>query len=147
MFSTTLTLTSNNIAFELINKEFNHFFIHQFTPNYYTDFYLSDIKNKYLQLEDTYIRRLHFDISADLNLVQKLLKINVPYLNIYQFNKIIPNSLIIENLNENVRDTILKQNGLQHKYFINNEFLSIYSFDKQFIDAIEENPNLKPFIL
>lgn len=61
----------------------------------------------------------------------------------YQFEKPISDSLIIEYLPEKARYSILKQNGLKHFFFIDFEFITISSFDADFIKKIETNPIFK----
>lgn len=147
MFSITLSLDSNEAVFKLINKNFNHFLIHQFQPTYASDWIQSSIKNEFVSLENISVRNMSFDIFCDLKKVEEISLLNTKYLNIYQFEKPISDSLQIENLKPEIVDRVLKQNGLQHKYFVNNEFLTMYSFDKKFIEDIENDAYWKSFIL
>lgn len=54
---------------------------------------------------------------------------------------------MIENLSAKSIDKILLQNGLECKYFINNEYLTVYSFDKEFITSIEKHPVWKNLVI
>jgi hypothetical protein len=147
MFSTTLSLNTNEAVFKLINKNFNHFLIHQFNPTYTSEFTKASIKSKGINLTDITVRKMSFDVLCDLKTIKEISLLNTKYLNIYQFNKPISDSLLIENLKPEIVDRVLKQNGLQHKYFLNHEFLSIYSFDEEYIHNIEQHPDWKSSIL
>ena len=140
MFSTTLSLNTNDEVIKLIDKDYNHFLIHQFNPTYSSDWKQADVKMKGVSLKDITVRKMCFDILCDIKKVEEITLLNIPYLNIYQFNKPISDSLLIENLKPEIKDRVLQQNGLQHKYFINNEYITIYSFDESFIKNIENDP-------
>ena len=147
MFSITLSLDNNEAVFKLINKNYNHFLIHQFQPTYSSEWLDATLKTKYVSFDNLSVRNMSFDIFCDLKKIEEISLLNTTYINIYQFDKTISDSLHIENLKPEIVYNVLKQNGLQHKYFVNNEFLSIYSFDKKFIENIENDPYWKSFIL
>jgi hypothetical protein len=147
MFSTTLSLNTNDEVIKLIDKDYNHFLIHQFNPTYSSDWKHADVKMNGVSLKDITVRKMSFDILCDIKKVEEITLLNIPYLNIYQFSKPISDSLLIENLKPVIKDRILLQNGLQRKYFINNEYITIYSFDESFINNIENNPYWKDSIL
>lgn len=147
MYSTTLSLDNNEAVYQLINKNFNHFLIHQFQPNYSSEWVKSTIRNKIISLENITTRKMSFDILCDLKKVKEISLLNTKYLNIYQFKKPVPDSLLIDNLKAEMIDNVLQQNGLQHKYFINNEYLTVYSFNKEFIQIIEDDPVWRNFII
>ena len=147
MFSTTLALDNNEAVFKLINKNFNYFLVHQFQPTYASDWIQSTIKNEFVSLENITVRNMGFDILCDLKKIKEISLLNTKYLNIYQFKKPVPDSLQIDNLKTEIVDYVLQQNGLQHKYFINNEYLTVYSFNKEFIQIIEDDPVWRNFII
>lgn len=147
MYSTTLSLDNNEAVYQLINKNFNHFLIHQFQPTYSSEWVKSTITNKIISLENITTRKMSFDILCDLKKVKEISLLNTKYLNIYQFKKPVPDSLLIDNLKAEMIDNVLQQNGLQHKYFINNEYLTVYSFNKEFIQIIENDPVWRNFII
>ena len=147
MYSTTLSLDNNEAVYQLINKNFNHFLIHQFQPTYSSEWVKSTITNKIISLENITTRKMSFDILCDLKKVKEISLLNTKYLNIYQFKKPVPDSLLIDNLKAEMIDNVLQQNGLQHKYFINNEYLTVYSFNKEFIQIIEDDPVWRNFII
>lgn len=147
MFSITLSITESKTIIDIINKEHNHFLVHQFNPTYSYDWMKTTVKNEIISLDNISIRKMSFDILCDLKTIEKITQSHTHYLNIYQFNKTVSNSLVIENLNTNTIDKILLQNGLEYKYFINNEYLTVYSFDKEFITKIEKHPVLKNLII
>ena len=140
----TFDINSNQEIWSLIDKDYNHIFIHKFMPNETIEWWKTDIKMKnnetYEKLE---VRNMEFDILTDLNGLKKILDLNTNQLRIYQFDKPVPNTLSIEYLPQNNRERILQQNGLKIFYFCDFEFLTISSFDEKFIKDIEDNELFK----
>ena len=83
---------------------------------------------------------MEFDLQLDLFKLRRLLEVDNRQLRIYQFERPIPNTVVLEHLPESSRDKILLQNGLRHFFFVNFEFLTVRSFDTNFIAAIRNNP-------
>lgn len=136
MFHVTLILDSDDILLKVIDKNFNDFFVHQFNPNPTIEWFSGDLKIKSESLKNIEFRNMTFDVRTDLDGVKKLLNFNSNGFNLYQFNKPITGSLLLETLKEASRNNILKQNGLQHIYSMSYEFLTISSFDEVFIETI-----------
>lgn len=134
-------INSNEEIWELIDKNFNHIFIHKFMPNKAIEWWSTNLKMKNNEtFENLSVRNMEFDISTDLAGLQKILTLNTYQLRIYQFDKPIPHTLSLEHLPENNRKKILQQNGLKQSYFCDFEFLTISSVDDKFIEGIENNP-------
>lgn len=134
-------INSNEEIWELIDKNFNHIFIHKFMPNQAIEWWSTDLKMKNNEtFENLSVRNMEFDISTDLGGLEKILTLNTYQLRIYQFDKPIPHTLSLEHLPENNRGKILQQNGLKQTYFCDFEFLTISSVNDKFIEGIENNP-------
>ncbi len=141
MFEISIEIESNDEIWQIIDKEISAIFIHKFYPNNTIEWWKTDLKIKNGKLfKNLSVRQMVCDIHTDLNGLKQLLKLNSNQLRIYQFEKTLPESLIIENLQEKSRFEILKQNGLRNFFFLDFEFLTISSFDVDFINAIRTNP-------
>ncbi|RZL36467.1 MAG: hypothetical protein EOO96_06930 [Pedobacter sp.] len=144
MTKITFEINSNEELWSLIDKNLNHILIHKFTPNLAIEWWATDIKMKNGELfKDLKVRNMEFDITTDLNGLNKLIELNTHQLRIYQFDKPIPDTLSLEHLPENNRDKILAQNGLKHIFFCNFEFLTVASLNEDFIKNIENNALFK----
>ena len=137
-------INSSEEIWTLIDKNFNHIFIHRFTPHEAIEWWKTNITMKdnevYQNLE---VRNMQFDISTDLNGLQRIINLHTNHLRIYQFDRPIPNTLSFEHLPSYNRDKILKQNGLKHTYFCDFEFITVSSSDENFINTIKENQVFK----
>jgi hypothetical protein len=135
-------INSNEELWSLIDKNLEYIFIHKFKPNQRIAWWKTSLKMNNLELfEDLQVRNMEFDIQTDLNGLKRIIDLNSTQLRIYQFEKPIPDTLVLEYLPENNRDKILRQNGLKHFFFCDFEFLTIGSVDDQFLIDIENNPN------
>ncbi len=135
---------SNEEIWTLIDKNFNHIFIHKFMPNEAIEWWKTDIRMKN---GETYgnlkVRNMQFDILTDLNGLKRILDMNTYHLSIYQFDKPVPDTLSLEYLPESNREKILQQNGLKHCYNCDFEFMTIASSSEKFIKDIEDNELFK----
>ncbi|MHC8949735.1 hypothetical protein [Sphingobacterium hungaricum] len=133
-------INSDEEIWSLIDKDFDHLYIHKFTPNQAIEWWKTDIRMKNADLyKDLQVRNMEFDVSTNLVGLKKLMELNTYNLTVYQFDRPIPHTLSIEFLPEEQRDKILQQNGLKHFYFLNYEFITIGSYSEKFIDAINAN--------
>jgi len=138
MHQLTFKVNSNEEIWELFDKKLNAIFIHKFMPNEAIEWWETNLKTRSeTELKGLSVRQMEMDIQTDLNGLKKILELNTRFLRVYQFEKPIPGSLTIERLPEKNREHILKQNGLKHFFFINFEFLTVESFDSEFIRAIK----------
>ena len=111
--------------------------MHQFNPHEAVTWWQTDLKMSHdLTLNGAWVRNMHFDLKTDFLGLKELIKLNSRQLRIYQFEKEIPETLVIEHLPENAKTSILQNNGLKHIYWINFEFLTISSFDPDFISSV-----------
>jgi len=144
----TFEIESNDEIWELIDKEINSIFIHKFNPNQVIEWWRTDLKAKDGQtLENLSVRQMELDVQTDLSGLKQIIEMNTHHLSIYQFDKKISDTLEIERLPENNREQILKQNGLRHVFWINFEFLTVRSFDTEFIKSIKNNPQFEKRIV
>ena len=137
----TFEIESNQEIWELIDKRINHVFIHKFNPHEVIEWWKTDLKiNDGIELKGIAVRDMNFDVQTDLNGLKQILNLDTRQLRVYQFEKPVPDTLTLEHLPENSKHQILKQNGMQHFFWIDFEFISISSFDFEYLKSIEENP-------
>ena len=136
----TFEINSDEEIWEFFDKEINSIFIHKFMPNETIEWWNTDLKTKNgTEFKKLSVRQMEMDIQTDLNGLKKILELGTRQLRIYQFEKPIPGTLEIERLPENNRNQILKQNGLKHFFWVNYEFLTVASFEVEFIKKIKLN--------
>lgn len=136
----TFEINSNEEIWELFDKDLDSIFIHKFVPNEVIEWWKTDLKTQSgTEFKNLSVRQMEMDIQTDLNGLKKILELNTRHLRIYQFEKPISDTLEIERLPEKNRNMILKQNGLKHFFFVNFEFITIGSFESEFISGIELN--------
>jgi len=133
-------INSNEEIWSLIDKNLDNIFIHRFIPKESLGWWKTDLKmpNNVL-FENIEVRGMEFDIRTDLNGLKDIIEMNTNQLRIYQFEKPLPDTLVLEYLPEINREKILLQNGLKHFFFCDFEFLTIESVDLKFINQIEKN--------
>ncbi|WP_425077838.1 hypothetical protein [Psychroserpens sp. S379A] len=140
----TFHINSNEEIWELFDKELNTIFIHKFVPNEIIEWWKTDLKTQSgTEFKNMSVRQMEMDIQTDLNGLKKILELNTKQLRIYQFNKPISDTLEIDRLPKNNRKQILMQNGLKHYFFVNFEFITIGSFESEFISGIGSNPKFE----
>ena len=125
---------------EIFDPKFPFILIENFEPNSSSKWWQTDLKFLGTKFKNLSIRHMIFDIQTDLEGLQKIFQLNTPpYLSIYQFDKPIPNTLVPRFLPDNHKELILKQNGLKHHDVFNFEFLTITSFEEEFLTEIQMN--------
>ena len=140
----TFEIESNEEIWELFDKDLNSIFIHKFVPNEVIEWWKTDIKTQNgTEFKNISVRQMEMDVQTDLSGLKKILELNTRQLRIYQFEKPISDTLEIERLPEKNRNMILKQNGLKHFFFVDFEFITIGSFESEFINGIELNPKFE----
>ena len=140
----TFEINSNEEIWELFDKKVDSIFIHRFIPNETLEWWKTDFKTSYgKEFKNLSVRLMEMDVQTDLNGLKKILELNTRQLRIYQFDKPVPDTLYFERLPESNRNQILKQNGLKHFFFVNFEFITVGSFDSEFINNIETNPTFE----
>ena len=133
-------INSNEEIWSLIDKNLDNIFIHKFMPNERIGWWKTSIKmpNNIL-FENLEVRNMEFDIRTDLKGLKEIIEMNTNQLRIYQFEKPLADTLVLEHLPESNRENILLKNGLKHSFFCDFEFLTIESVDSKFINGIEKN--------
>ena len=140
----TFEINSNEEIWELFDKDLNSIFIHKFVPNEVVGWWKTDLKTQNgTEFKNLSVRQMKMDVQTDLNGLKKILELNTNQLRIYQFERPISDTLEIQRLPEKNRNLILKQNGLKHFFFVNFEFITIGSFESEFINGIEKNPKFE----
>ena len=132
-------IESNNEIWELIDKRFEHILIHKFNPHDTIEWYEADLKISNLDLKNIQVRNMEFDFLTNLEGLKEIINLNTNFLRIYQFNKPVADTLVIENLPEHSKDVILMNNGFKSSFFIDFEVLTISSFDLEYITMIKNN--------
>nr|WP_315198372.1 hypothetical protein [uncultured Flavobacterium sp.] len=144
MTEITFEINSNQEIWDLFDKNLNSIFIHKFSPNQVIEWWKTDLKMKNgSEFKNLSVRQMELDIQTDLSGLKKILELTTYQLRIYQFDKPVSDTLIIERLPEKSVNAILKQNGLKHYFFIDYEFITIGSFENDFIKSIETNPTFE----
>ncbi|TXN37746.1 hypothetical protein FVB32_05505 [Flagellimonas hymeniacidonis] len=137
-------INSNEEIWELFDKDLNSIFIHKFVPNEVIQWWKTDLKTQSgTEFKNLSVRQMEMDVQTDLSGLKKILKLNTNQLRIYQFEKPISDTLEIDRLPEKNRNQVLKQNGLKHFFFVDFEFITIGSFELDFISGIERNPKFE----
>ena len=140
----TFEINSNEEIWELFDKDLNSIFIHKFVPNEVIQWWKTDLKTQNgTEFQNLSVRQMEMDVQTDLNGLKRILELNTNQLRIYQFERPISDTLEIERLPEKNRNLILKQNGLKHFFFVDFEFITIGSFESEFINGIEQNPKFE----
>ncbi|MDJ0578412.1 hypothetical protein [Crocosphaera sp.] len=125
---------------EIFDPKFPFILIESFEPKGLSKWWQTDLKFLGTKFKNLSIRHMIFDIQTDLEGFKKIFQLNTPhYLSIYQFDKPIPDTLVPRFLPDNNKERILKQNGLKHHYLFNFEFLTITSFEEEFLTEIKMN--------
>jgi len=137
----TIELHSNEEIWSLFDKKVDSILIHRFIPNETLEWWKTDFKTNHgRKFKNLSVRLMEMDVQTDLPGLKKILELNTRQLRIYQFEKPTPDTLEISNLSQKNRNRILKQNGMKHFFFVNFEYLTISSFDSEFLTNIETNP-------
>ncbi|MFO0355949.1 MAG: hypothetical protein ACK50A_03270 [Sphingobacteriaceae bacterium] len=141
MDSITFTLDSNKEIWEFLDKTVDHVLVHHFHAHNYIEWWTSTIKiNPEITLDNVKVRNMTFDILTNVAGLKQILDVESNFLDIYQFTKPLADSLTIEALPKDNAINILKQNGLQHIITVDFEFITVKSFNKDFINSIRNNP-------
>ncbi|WP_291724701.1 hypothetical protein [Bernardetia sp.] len=136
----TIEIDSNEEIWRYIDEKLNHIYISNFRPKSSFSWWKTDLKISESQtFENISVRNMSLDLQVDLTTLRKLIELNTQSLIIYQFDKPIPDTLLVAELMEQSKENILFQNGLKHSFFINFEFLTVKSFDENFIEDLQKN--------
>jgi hypothetical protein len=133
----TIELQSNDHLWDLLDKSLNAIYIYKFNPNEALEWWKTNITVQGTELKNISVRQMEFDINTDLAGLKTLLGFNTYHMSIYQFDNPVPDTLNIDRLPEHSRLKILKQNGLHHIFFVHFEFVTIHSFDEDFIKGLD----------
>lgn len=134
-------IESNEEVWDLIDKTIGNIFLDRFSPHDVLEWWNSSVSiHDGVSLDNISVRSMEFDIQTDLTGLKKIIRLNTNYLDIYQFSRPVPDTLIIGDLPQESREDILQQNGLEHIFEIEFEVLTIQSFNHEFIKSVKENP-------
>ncbi len=140
MESIRFTLDTNLEIWEFIDKTTDHVLIHNFHAHNILEWRESTIKlSPTATLENVKVRNMQFDIQTNIYGLRQILEQGSNFLDIYQFNKPIADTLVIDTLPSNNAETILIQNGLQHIISVDFESITVSSLSSDFIKSIAEN--------
>ncbi len=134
------TLDKNLEIWEFIDKTSDHVLIHNFQAHNILEWWESTIKlSPITTLENIKVRNMQFDIKTNISGLRQILQHESNFLDIYQFNKPIPDTLVIGHLPSNYAEKILLQNGLQHIISVDFESITVSSVSPDFIKSVAEN--------
>jgi hypothetical protein len=140
MESIRFRLDTNLEIWEFIDKTIDHILIHNFQAYNILEWWESTIKlSPTTTLENIKVRNMQFDIQTNISGLRQILEHESNFLDIYQFNKPVSDTLVIGTLPSNNAETILMQNGLQHIISVNFESITVSSVRPDFIKSIAEN--------
>jgi hypothetical protein len=138
----------NSELWELIDKRAEYILIHQFNPHETTEWWSTSIQvRENFALNNVSVRQMSFDLLTNLDGLKSILNLNSLFLSVYQFNRPVSGTLLIDKLPEESRDNILKQNGLEYIIENNLEDTIIYSFNIDFLNNLRQNHFIKDRIL
>ncbi len=138
----------NSEVWEIIDKNAEHILIHQFNPHQIIEWWNASISiKKNLELKNVLVRQMQFDLLTNLSGLKSILDENFLFLDIYQFNKHVADTLEINRLPESSKENILIQNGLEYIIRIQLEDTIIESYNEDFIAKIRENPLINDRII
>ena len=101
-------IDSNEEVWNLVDKTIPNIFIHRFNPNYVIEWWnASTIAADALTLNNVSVRNMEFDIQTDLIGLKNILMHEIIYLDIYQFSKLVPDTLVIEEIPKYSKESIL----------------------------------------
>jgi len=141
MESIRFTLDSNLEIWEFIDKKVDHLLIHDFHAHNILEWWKSTVAlSPEKTVENIKVRNMRFDIQTNISGLRQILEHGSNFIDIYQFDKPISDTLVIESLPSNNAETILKQNGLQHIISVDFESITVRSVNPNFIKSIIEHP-------
>lgn len=135
------TLESNSEIWSIIDQTADHVLVHNFQPNAVSEWWTSSIqlKSNFI-LENVSIRNLQFDLQTTISGLRQILEQETDFLDIYQFDRPVSDTMVIGKLPEATAERILIQNGLQHIIKIYFESITLSSVNPEYIRSIVENP-------
>ncbi|MDF3025813.1 MAG: hypothetical protein K0S23_120 [Fluviicola sp.] len=134
------TIDTNLEIWEFIDKTVDHILIRSFQAHNILEWWESTVKlSPTNTLKNVKVRNMQFDIQTNISGLRQILEQESNSLDIYQFNKAISDTLVIEALPDNDAERILIQNGLQHIISVNFESITVLSIRPDFIKGIAEN--------
>ncbi|MGQ2984054.1 hypothetical protein [Flavobacterium sp.] len=136
MYNLTLEIGSNKQLLDIIGNSPDYFLLHKHMPQPALRWEKADIHINGLVLDNVDIRCLQFDVKTNFQELNRIIRHSIYNISIYQFEKPIADTLVIEYLPENAKEHILRKNGLKHIFSLEYEFLTVSSFDESFIDNI-----------
>ncbi len=138
MESISFQVESNEELWEIVDKSVPYIFLHRFNPHQSIEWFNGSVSVESNEIvKNGLIRNMQFDLQTDLSTLQQILQMNHYYLSIYQFNKPIPGTLVIENLPEENNNSILQQNGLEHIIWIEYEWVRVSSFNSAYLSRLK----------
>lgn len=116
-----------------------------FRPHSAREWWTTDMHlNSTEKLENIEVRDFTADIMTDKKTVERILQNGrITQFSIWQFNKRIPPTLKVDELDKDTGDAILIQNGFVNRIWINYEFVELTSVDENYIERVKERLKAK----
>jgi len=147
MHNLTLELGSYTQLSEMIGNAPAYFLVPNFTPHEAIGWVKANFSINGFTLANADVRNMSFDLRTDRDGLEKVLNHSTQQFIIYSFSKPVPDTLVIDYLPEQGKENILKQNGLLHVFDISFEFLTISSFDEDFLEEIKQHPEYSQWVI
>jgi hypothetical protein len=136
MESIRLKVKSNSELWALIDRKADHILIQQFSPAEEDSWNRISIEiDEGFHMKDAKIRDLRFDLSCGPYALKRILELNTPRLEIYQFSSAIPDTLgSAAGIEE------LQAAGLEHLITIDRGSVHIRSFNADYLQSVRAHP-------
>lgn len=130
---------------DIVDPAIPYILIPNFRPHSNREWRTTDIQlDSKEKLENVDIRDLTVDLMTNKNTIEKIFKRGqFNQLTLLQFNKRVPQTLKIDELPSGTVDSILIQNGLVNRIWINFEFVELSSTDNNYLETIKEKYKIK----
>ena len=126
--------------FGIVDPAIPYILIPNFRPHSTREWRTTDIQlDSKEKLENVDVRDLTVDLMTDKKTIEKIFKRGqFNQLALFQFKKRLPNTLKIDELPPETTESVLIQNGLVNRIWINYEFVELSSTDNNYLETIKE---------
>ncbi|SNS41294.1 hypothetical protein SAMN05421640_0038 [Ekhidna lutea] len=121
---------SNDEIWELIDKEYQWVLIPNFNPHEVVEWVSGTVTIDNSEIVTNHkVRMISFDILLEINDLKKVINLNTRNISIFQFDREVSDTLVIDHLPDSRINEILFENGLKYIYNIHYEFMTIQKFE------------------
>jgi hypothetical protein len=125
---------------DIIDPGIPFIFIPNFRPHPHREWWTTDIKmDPKDKLENVEVRDFTVDLMTDKKTIEKVFQRGqFNQLTLFQFTKRVPQTLKVDELPPATMESILIQNGLVNRIWINYEFVELSSINNNYLEVIKE---------